>query len=524
MRLNTAAVERGCGNSEIKAFRHLCRAEIDRFREAAKAEGPLTVACTQEAPLFGNEAGERPEPIEFVNIRETAGWSTQGADAGPKMAALLAAAAEPVPEIPFVTLSSDGVILIYGRDEGAIEAGKLLADHLDVTVMINKPSQITPPSTNAFPVVKGTVRNASGHFGAFELTIDDFAAPRSSSRDALVFDAPRNGATSRCDLLLDLSGGPALFPAHDLRDGYLRADPKDPAAILRAVLKARDLVGSFDKPQYINFTAELCAHSRSKLTGCHRCLDLCPTGAIVPNGDHVKISAEICAGCGQCAAACPTSAASYALPPADALLQKLRAMLLAYRQAGGTKPVMLLHDGQHGTALIEALARHGDGLPANVLPLAVNEITQVGLEAIAAAFAYGAGAVRFTLTGPTTTLPPKSAVAFALAVHELCTNAAKYGALAAESGHVTIGWDVVDADGGPRLKFTWQESGGPAVVEPTHRGFGSRLLERGLSAELKGEVRLGFPPQGLVCTIDAPAPADEPEDLFPLPIPPGAAG
>jgi ferredoxin len=397
MRLDPAAVERGCRNSEIKTFRHLCRAEIDRFREATKAEGPLTVACTQEAPLFGNEAGERPEAIEFVNIRETAGWSKQGANAGPKMAALLAAAAEPAPEIPFVTLSSDGVILIYGRDEAAIEAGKLLADHLDVTVMITNPSGMTPPPTNAFPVVKGTIRNASGHFGAFELTIDDFAAPRPSSRDAFVFDAPRNGATSRCDLVLDLSGGPALFPAHDLRDGYLRADPKDPAAMLRAVLKARDLVGSFDKPQYINFAAELCAHSRSKLTGCHRCLDLCPTGAIVPNGDYVKISAEICAGCGQCAAACPTSAASYALPPADMLLHKLRAMLQAYHQAGGAKPVILLHDGQHGSPLIDALARHGDGLPANVLPLAVNEITQVGLEAIVAAFAYGATAVRFLL-------------------------------------------------------------------------------------------------------------------------------
>src|SRR5450759_2818391 len=150
--------------------------------------------------------------------------------------------------------------------------------------------------------------------------------------------------------------------------------------MLRAVLKARDLIGSFDKPKYIDFTAQLCAHSRSGLTGCHRCLDLCPTGAITPNGDHVRISAEICAGCGQCAAACPTGAASYTLPPADTLLHKLRAMLLAYDQAGGGKAIVLFHDGQHGTSLIDALARHGDGLPATVLPLAVNELTQIGLE------------------------------------------------------------------------------------------------------------------------------------------------
>src|SRR5689334_3870086 len=86
MRLDAATVQRGCRSGEISTYSHLCRAEIDRFRDAANAEGPLTVACTQEAPLFGNEAGERPDAITFVNIRETAGWSKQGGNAAPKMA------------------------------------------------------------------------------------------------------------------------------------------------------------------------------------------------------------------------------------------------------------------------------------------------------------------------------------------------------------------------------------------------------------------------------------------------------
>ena len=163
------------------------------------------------------------------------------------------------------------------------------------------------------------------------------------------------------------------------------------------MLKARDLTGTFDKPRYISFTEDLCAHSRSKIVGCRRCLDLCPTGAITPAGDHVAIDAHICAGCGQCAAACPTGAASYAVPPSDALLRKLRTLLSAYRESGGKQAILLFHDGEHGGELIDALARHGDGLPANVLPVEVNEVTQVGLEAVAAAIAYGATAVRLLI-------------------------------------------------------------------------------------------------------------------------------
>ena len=401
MPLDAEALRRGGRGAEISSARHLCRAEVERFRAIATEGGPITVGCTQEAPLFSEIAAETGSDarITFANIRETAGWSADASKAGPKMAALLAAAAEPLPDIPFVSLRSEGVILVYGRDEGAVEAASLLKDHLDVTVMIVPPATIAPPRATDFPVVKGTIRSAKGYLGAFEVAIDNYAAPAPSSRGMLVFGPARDGAVSRCDVILDISGGGPLFPAPDLREGYLRADPGDPAAVLRAVLRARDLTGTFDKPRYIQFTEDLCAHSRSKIVGCRRCLDLCPTGAIAPAGDHVAIDANICAGCGQCAAACPTGAAAYALPPTDTLMRKLRVLLATYREAGGTRPVLLLHDDEHGAPLIDALARHGNGLPANVLPMAVNEVTQVGLETVAAAFAYGASAMRFLLRG-----------------------------------------------------------------------------------------------------------------------------
>ena len=399
MTLDIDAIRRGCGRASVATGQQLCGAELARFRAIAGEVGALTVGCTQEAARFSEVTAEagRALPVHYVNIRENAGWSRDSAAVGPKMAALLAAAAEPMPEAPSTELVSEGMALIYGTDEQAIEAGALLKDHLDVTVLLKPPADITPPRVNDFPVAKGVIGAAKGHLGAFEIRIDAFARPAPSSRAALTFGPSRDGAMSRADIILDLSGGTPLFPAADLRDGYLRADPGNPAAVLAAVLRARDLVGSFNKPLYIAFSEHLCAHSRSRITGCTRCLELCPAGAIAPAGNHVAIDPAICAGCGQCAAACPTGAAAYTLPPADALMRKLRTLLLTYRQAGGERPVLLLHDEPHGAPLIDALARFGDGLPATVLPVSVNEVTQVGLETIAAAFAYGATAIRFIL-------------------------------------------------------------------------------------------------------------------------------
>src|SRR5205814_1603227 len=197
-----------------------------------------------------------------------------------------------------------------------------------------RPEDIAPPQTSDFPIVQGTIVSATGHLGAFSLRVDDYALPSPASRDKLVFGPARNGANSSCDLIVDLSGGTALFTAPDLRSGYLRADPRDPLAVERAIFEASHLVGTFDKPRYVDFTEHLCAHSRSRITGCTRCLDLCPTGAIAPAGDHVAIDPYVCAGCGGCAAVCPTGAAAYAMPAADLLLQRLRALMLAYREAG----------------------------------------------------------------------------------------------------------------------------------------------------------------------------------------------
>jgi ferredoxin len=293
-----------------------------------------------------------------------------------------------------LVFSSGGVILIYGSDAAVIEAGQLLEPSLDISVLMPATAGVVGSQALQFPIARGVIRSAKGHFGAFELMVDGYAAPRAA--DGLIaFEDAYDNAVSRCDIILDLSGGTPLFHAPHLREGYLRADPRHREGWLAVVSQARELVGTFEKPRYIHFTDSRCAHSRSRITGCTRCLDVCPTGAIAPAGDRVSIDPYICAGCGQCAAACPTDAAAYALPPADELMRDLRARLLALGP-GGKAATVLIHDAAHGTPLLQILQAER-GLPQSVLPLAVNEVTQVGLETLLAAFLYGAAAVRLLL-------------------------------------------------------------------------------------------------------------------------------
>lgn len=389
-----ALAKAGCGGDP--AAHQLCRANLDRFQAALAIGAPVTVTCTQEAPLF-REVAEAEAPdvdLRFANIRETAGWTAQADQSGPKMAALIAAAEVAPAAFSYTSMESEGVALVLGRDETAIEAARELSAALDITVLLTPEAEVMPPRQTVFPVLQGRIRKAEGHLGAFKLTVDEYAAPAPSSRHQLTFEDARDGAVSQADLVIDLTGGTALFPADELRPGYFRADPRDAVAVAKLVNQAAQMVGTFDKPIFIDFAADLCAHSRNGITGCTRCLSLCPTGAITPKGDSVQIDPNICAGCGQCAAACPTGAASYALPAVATLAEQLRAGLRAWHDAGGTiAPVVLFHDADHGEPLIDASARFGAGLPAHVIPFAVNEISQVGPESMAAALAYGAGAV-----------------------------------------------------------------------------------------------------------------------------------
>ena len=117
---------------------------------------------------------------------------------------------------------------------------------------------------------------------------------------------------------------------------------------------------------------------------------------------------------------------------------------------------------------------------------------------------------RFVITGKNIRLPTNVTLALGIAFHELATNAVKYGAFSNEAGSILLAWAIEPTPGGDRLILRWQEKDGPPVTPPTRKGFGSRVIERGLPHELEGTVDLDYRADGVACTIDIPAPRGAP--------------
>lgn len=396
--LSPADIEAATGLACAPVCSALCTREIE-VAAAALTAGDTIIACQQERAVFEDLAEDLDvAPPGFFDLRDRAGWSADGAVATAKMAALAAEALVEVAPTRSIDVVSEGSCLIFGPGAAVLPLAAQLSDALAVTALLT--DQDDAPESRAFDTVQGRLKRVSGALGGFEVTIDALRQTQPGGRGARSLSEPQDGGQSRCDIVVDLSGGAPMVPAPTKREGYLRADPKDPAAVQRVAFEAIQLTGTFEKPLYVRLEDSLCAHSRAGQVGCSNCLDICPTGAITPNGDHVAIDPMVCAGCGACAALCPSTAITYDDPPVSHLVQRMQVLAATFRKAGGTSPRLLIHD-THGAEMIRLAARFGRGLPPDVIPLDLEVISGFGHAEMLAGLALGFASVTILLA-PTT--------------------------------------------------------------------------------------------------------------------------
>ena len=223
--------------------------------------------------------------------------------------------------------------------------------------------------------------------------------------DEVIVSVAKGQCSGTFDLLLDMQREPAFTMAQPPQ-GYVRggeaAMAGDATALEALRAQLADMVGEFEKPKFFAYKSSICAHSRSQKQGCSQCIDICSTQAISADGDHVKVDPHLCMGCGACATVCPSGAMSYQYPRLADRGVMLRTLVSQFAAAGGTDPVVLLHNPLEGRDLLADFATNGAGLPANVLPLEAWHVASLGMDALLAAVTYGARHVAVLSAGSET--------------------------------------------------------------------------------------------------------------------------
>ncbi len=390
-----------------------------------------------------------------------------------------------------VSYQSQGRLLLVGPEDRIRRAASLLPAGVKPTLLVTE-SVFDAEAADLEAIFDATASLAAltlrepsltGYLGQFQLTglngqgeRVNLAALCFPQQATVVSEQPR---APRFDLVADLGRTP-LFALERPPVGYLHLFDDQGLAEQLAELCA--LTGIFDKPRYFRLDAEACAFTARGVPGCSRCLDVCPTDALKPINGRIQIDPHLCQGFGSCASACPTGAIAYHQPDANTSGDYLFRMLKHYREAGGDAPQLLIA-GESERGWVEAALTR---LPANWLPVWVEESASLGIESWFAALAYGASAVRIALGDDA------PASVRALVERELASAAVLLAGVGLAADRIAL----FDADAGEPV------SGQPAVA----------LLEK----PLKGDKR-----ENLFAAFDALWQANE-GSREPLAVPHGA--
>ena len=283
-----------------------------------------------------------------------------------------------------VNYMSQGRLLIIGEDSDCLAMASELRDDLECTIWV--PSDAPPETSleNGFRVIRGGRPALKGALGQYKVSVAQPGDASGLDKKYLEYD-----------LVLD-QGTPRLIDAEILPVDYY--SPSSPESRERDLKLLPGMTGEFEKPKYFQYNPGICAHGRSGVPGCTRCLDACPALAITSMGDTVSVDPYLCQGGGSCVAACPTGAMTYAFPQVSELLAHVQTLLGAYQEAGGEDPILLFHDGWSGMAIYGPLA---ESLSERIIPVQLEEIGSIGMDAWMAILAFGAAGVLMAVTGGT---------------------------------------------------------------------------------------------------------------------------
>ena len=285
-----------------------------------------------------------------------------------------------------------GLVLIVGPEPYALSVAEELVGKVTLAILATEGNNLSAGSEKPvftreiggqiILVAAADLMDVGGYLGAFEVVVDVNGASQNLA-DLM------NLTSQTFDVILDLGRKPAItleLPP----PGYfaVSANRENMPKVLEEIA---GLNGEFEKPQYVHYDPDICAHGERGITGCTRCIDTCPAGAVISIGERVEVDVHRCHGMGSCSAVCPTGALTYAYPSLGDTMNGLRQALTAWRISGMPAPCILLYDSDSGAEYLRTVCAD---FPDGVLPWRVEEIGSTGVEIWLSALAYGAAGIR----------------------------------------------------------------------------------------------------------------------------------